>query len=71
MIQSMHPHCECADPAPAESAAKPLHSLGDFVAVEESTIQSLHFATKTTAEPLRSVADSDAAADAPTETSYS
>jgi hypothetical protein len=77
MIQSMlHLH-ECADPAPAESAAKSLHSVGDFVAVEESAIEPLHstadpVAAESAAEPLQSVANSNAAAaDAPTETSCS
>jgi hypothetical protein len=51
----MLPLHECADPAPTE----PLHSVGDSSAVEP-----LHSA----AEPLQSIADSDAAVDAPTET---
>jgi hypothetical protein len=63
----MLPLHECADPAPAESATEPLHSVGDSAAVEESAIESLNSA----AEPLQSVADSDTVVDAPTETSYS
>jgi hypothetical protein len=76
VIQSMlHLH-ECANPAPAESATEPLHSVGDSTAVEESAIEPLHSATDPAAaesaiEPLQSVADSDATADAPTETSCS
>jgi hypothetical protein len=63
---------ECADPAPAGSAAEPLHSVGDSAAVEESAVEPLHSAVDpAAAEPLQSVADSDAAADAPTETSCS
>jgi hypothetical protein len=50
----LHLH-ECADPAPTESTAEPLHYVGDSAA----------------AEPLQYVADSDVAADAPTETSCS
>jgi hypothetical protein len=72
----MHHFHECAKPAPAESAAEPLHSIGDSAAVEESVVEPLQSAddpatTESTAKPLQSVADSDAAADAPTETSYS
>jgi hypothetical protein len=46
VIQPMHPLHKCADPAPAESVAEPLHSIGDSAAVEESAI-----------EPLQSVVD--------------
>jgi hypothetical protein len=35
---------ECAEPAPAESTAEPLHSVGDSAAVEEFAIEPLHFA---------------------------
>jgi hypothetical protein len=63
---------ECAEPAPTKSAAKPLHSSGDSAAVEESTVEPLHSVDDpATAEPLQSNADSDAAANALTETSYS
>jgi hypothetical protein len=63
---------ECADPAPARSATEPLHSVGDSAAVEESAVEPLHSAVDPAAtEPLQSIADSDAAADAPTETSCS
>jgi hypothetical protein len=63
---------EYDEPAPAESTTEPLHSVGDSVAVEESAIEPLHSANDPAAvEPLQSVADSDAAVDAPTETSYS
>jgi hypothetical protein len=55
----LHLH-ECVEPAPAEYVAEHLYSVDDSAAVEESA-----------AEPLQSIADSDAAADAPTETSYS
>jgi hypothetical protein len=65
----LHLH-ECADPARAESAAELLHSIGDSTVVEESAVEPLHStADPAAAEPLQSVADSDAAADAPTETS--
>jgi hypothetical protein len=71
----LHLH-ECVEPAPAESTAKPLHSIGDYAAVEESAVEPLHFAddpttVESTAESLQSVADSDTAVDAPIETSYS
>jgi hypothetical protein len=71
VIQPMLPLHECADPASTESAAEPLHSIGDFATIEESVVEPLHsaadpatseFATK----PLQSVA-----VDAPTETSCS
>jgi hypothetical protein len=63
---------ECAEPAPTKSTAKPLHSIGDSAAVEESTVEPLHSIDgPATAEPLQSNADSDAAANALTETSYS
>jgi hypothetical protein len=63
---------ECAEPIPIESATEPLHSVGDSAAVDESTVEPLHFADDlAAAEPLQSVVDSDATADAPTETSYS
>jgi hypothetical protein len=41
----LHLH-ECADPAPTKSIAKPIHSIGDSAAVEESAV-----------EPLQSAAD--------------
>jgi hypothetical protein len=68
--------CECADPAPAESAAEPLDSIGDSTTIEQSAIEPLHSiadpaANESTTKPLQSVADSDAAADAPIETSSS
>jgi hypothetical protein len=67
---------ECVDPAPVESAAEPLHSIGDSAAVEESAVEPLHSATDpgaadSTAESLQSVTDSDTTVDAPTETSCS
>jgi hypothetical protein len=66
----------CAEPALAESATESLHSVGDSAAVEESVVEPLHStddptAAKSVAEPLQFIADSDVAADAPTETSYS
>jgi hypothetical protein len=73
VIQPMlHLH-ECADPAPAESATEPLHSVGDSTVVEESVVEPLHSAAnpaavESTAKPLQSVADSDATTDDPTET---
>jgi hypothetical protein len=76
VIQLMlHLH-ECADPAPAESAIEPLHSIGDSAAIEEATIEPLHSAIdpaagESAAERLQSIADSDAIADAPTDTSCS
>jgi hypothetical protein len=67
----LHLH-ECAEPAPAESTAEPLHYVGVSAVVEESAVKPLHSANDpTAAEPPHSVADSDAAADALTETSYS
>jgi hypothetical protein len=77
VIQLMlHLH-ECADSAPAESTAEPLHSVGDSAAVEESVVEPLHSAAnpaavESAAEPLQSIANSDdAVVDAPTETSCS
>jgi hypothetical protein len=65
----LHLH-ECANPARAESATELLHSIGDSTAIEESAVEPLHSAADpAAAEPLQSVADSDAVADAPTETS--
>jgi hypothetical protein len=46
VIQPMHHLHECGDSAPAESAAEPLHSIGDSAAIEESAV-----------EPLQSAAD--------------
>jgi hypothetical protein len=71
----MLPH-ECADPAPLESTAEPLHSIGDSAAIEESTVEPLNSAIDPAAvesaiEPVQSVANSDATADALTETSCS
>jgi hypothetical protein len=71
----LHLH-ECAEPAPAESADEPLHSVGDSAVVEESVVEPLHSANdpaavESAAKPLQSVTDSDVAANAPTETSYS
>jgi hypothetical protein len=71
----LHLH-ECADPAPAESAAEPLHSVGDSAAVEESTVEPLPSVAdpavaESATEPLQSVADSDAATNAPTKTTCS
>jgi hypothetical protein len=37
----LHLH-ECDEPAPAESAAEPLHSVGDFAIVEEFAVEPLH-----------------------------
>jgi hypothetical protein len=71
----LHLH-ECAEPAPTESVAEPLHSVGDSTIVEESTVEPLHsvddpVAAESVDKPLQSIADSDAVVDAPTETSYS
>jgi hypothetical protein len=71
----LHLH-ECVEPAPAESADEPLHSVGDSAVVEESVVEPLHSAdgpaaVESAAKPLQSIADSDGAANAPTETSYS
>jgi hypothetical protein len=71
----LHLH-ECADPAPAESAAEPLHSVGDSAAVEESAVEPLPSVAdpavaESATEPLQSVADSDAATNAPTKTTCS
>jgi hypothetical protein len=50
VIQPMHPLHECDDSAAveagSESAAEPLHSVGDSAAIEESVV-----------EPLQSAAD--------------
>jgi hypothetical protein len=64
----LHLH-ECADPAPTESTAEPLHYVGDSTAIEESVIEPLHSADDPAA--AESVADSDAVVDALSETSYS
>jgi hypothetical protein len=66
----LHLH-ECVEPALAESAAEPLHSIGDSTAVEESVVEPLHSAVESVVEPLQSIADLDATADALTRTSYS
>jgi hypothetical protein len=66
----LHLH-ECAEPAPAESAVKPLYSVGDSATIEPLHSADDPAAAESTAEPLQSIADSDAAADAPAETSYS
>jgi hypothetical protein len=71
----LHLH-ECVEPAPAESAAEPLYSVGDSAAVKEFAVEPLHSAddpavAESAAEPPQSVVDLDATADAPTETSYS
>jgi hypothetical protein len=52
----LHLH-ECAEPAPAESTAEPLHSVGDSTAIEESVVEPLHSANdpaaaESAAEPL-------------------
>jgi hypothetical protein len=39
----LHLH-DCAEPAPAESAAEPLNSVGDSTAIEEFAIEPLHSA---------------------------
>jgi hypothetical protein len=66
----LHLH-ECVAPGPTESAAEPLHSVGNSAAVEESAIKPLHSADDPAIKPLQSVANSDATVDAPTEISYS
>jgi hypothetical protein len=66
----LHLH-ECDEPAPAESAAEPLYSVGDSATVEPLHSTDDPAAAESTAESFQSIADSDAAADAPTETSYS
>jgi hypothetical protein len=70
----LHLH-ECAELAPAESTAEPLHSVHDSAVVEESAVEPLHSAenpnaAESVAEPLQSITDSDAVVDASTETSY-
>jgi hypothetical protein len=56
VIQPMHHLHECANLAPAESAAKPLHSFGDSAAIEESAVEPLHSAADpAAAEPLQPV----------------
>jgi hypothetical protein len=57
VIHLMLPLHECADPAPANSVAEPLHSVGDSATVEESAIEPLHSiadpaTAESTAEPL-------------------
>jgi hypothetical protein len=72
VIQPMLPLHECADLAPTKFAADPLHFVGDSSAVEEFTVEPLHStAAKSAAEPLQSVANSDAAIDTLPETSCS
>jgi hypothetical protein len=76
VIQPMLPLHECVDPAPTESPAEPLHSVGDSAAIDESIIEPLHSAADPAAvefpvEPPQSIADSDAAGDALIETSCS
>jgi hypothetical protein len=72
VIQPMLPLHDCADPAPAESAAEPLHSVGDSTIVEEFIVEPLHSAIDpAAAKPLQSIADSNAVADALTETTCS
>jgi hypothetical protein len=66
----LHLH-ECPKPAPAESTVEPLHSVGDSAAVEPLHSVDDPAAAESAAEPLQSVADSDVAANALTETSYS
>jgi hypothetical protein len=51
MIQLVLPFHECADFAPIETAAEPLHSVADSVATEEAT------AVESAVEPLHSAAD--------------
>jgi hypothetical protein len=60
MVLSLH---ECVEPAAAEFATEPLHSVANSAAAE-FTADSV--AAESVAEPLRSVANSAAA---PTETS--
>jgi hypothetical protein len=67
----LHLH-ECAEPTPTESAADPLHSVGDATVVEESAVEPLHSTDDpTVVESLQCIADLYATVDAPTETSYS
>jgi hypothetical protein len=71
----LHLH-ECVELAPAESAAEPLHCVGDSAAIEKSVVEPLHSAddpatAESVAEPLQSIADSNVATDAPTKTFYS
>jgi DNA phosphorothioation-dependent restriction protein DptG len=49
VIQLVLPLHECANPAPTESVAEPLHFVADSAAAEEATveyaIEPLHYAT--------------------------
>jgi hypothetical protein len=64
----MHHLHECAEPAPTKSAAEPLHSVGDSAAADESIVEPLHSADDLVV--VESIADSNAVANAPTDTSY-
>jgi hypothetical protein len=70
VIQPILPLHECDDPAPVESAIEPLHSVADSTAAESAAdlVQSV---AESVVEALQSIANSDAVADAPTETSCS
>jgi hypothetical protein len=61
----------CVEPAPVESGAETLHFVCDSAAVEPLHSADDPIVVEFTAELLQSIADSDAAVDAPTETSYS
>jgi hypothetical protein len=55
VIQPVLPLHECADHAPVEFAAKPLHSVTDSTAAEEATANSVSI--ESVVEPLHSAAD--------------
>jgi hypothetical protein len=62
VIQPVLPLHECADHAPAEFAAEPLHSIADSAIVKEAA------ADPTIVEPLHSAADPAGSGAALTET---
>jgi hypothetical protein len=66
----LHLH-ECAEPASVESTTESLHSVGDSTAIEPLHSADDPTIAESAAEPLQCIADSNAAVDAPTETSYS
>jgi hypothetical protein len=55
MIQPVLPLYECANHAPTESAAEPLHSVADSVATEEATADPAD--VESAIEPLHSTTD--------------
>jgi hypothetical protein len=71
VIQSTLPLHECADPAPTESATKPLHFVADSAAAEPLQFIANSAAAESGVELLQSIADSAAVGAVLTETSCS